>query len=252
MTVLVGVQCTDGIVIGVDSMATSTAGPNPLVQILSNDKLQAVGDRILLATTGSVGLSQRFRDHVQRHWDGSKFRGQCSTCMAALAGETIRDFQASGVSRHPQMGLGFGALVAAVIEQKPYLVEFQVTDFQPEIKHGRLFSVSIGSGQILADPFLAFVSRVLWQNEMPDVYMAKMGIFWVLSHTIQYAPGGVGAPIKLGTLKKIGGNWNVSISEDTQEQAQFIQELEKRIHESPKAAIEDAQKTPLPEPPKAA
>jgi hypothetical protein len=38
-------------------------------------------------------------------------------------------------------------------------------DFQPEIKRGKLFFVSMGSGQPLADPFLAFVKRVLWKDQ---------------------------------------------------------------------------------------
>jgi hypothetical protein len=62
-------------------------------------------------------------------------------------------------------------------------------DFQPEIKRGKLFFVSMGSGQPLADPFLAFVKRVLWKDQTPTVDAAKIGVYWALSHTIDCASG---------------------------------------------------------------
>ena len=59
--------------------------------------------------------------------------------------------------------------MAAAVKDGPFLAEFGTTDFQPEIKTGKLFFVSMGSGQMLANPFLAFVCRVLWDSKMPDV-----------------------------------------------------------------------------------
>jgi hypothetical protein len=78
---------------------------------------------------------------------------------------------------HPQLGLQFGALIGAYLEQAPRLVEFGSMDFQPEFKEGKLFFVSAGSGQLLADPFLAFVSRVLWKGMMPTVELARFGVY---------------------------------------------------------------------------
>jgi hypothetical protein len=36
MTILVGIQCTDGIVVGADSVSTSAAGPSPLIHLQSS------------------------------------------------------------------------------------------------------------------------------------------------------------------------------------------------------------------------
>jgi len=93
------------------------------------------------------------------------------------------------------------------VDASPQLVEFDPVGFQPEIKKDNLHFVSMGSGQILADPFLAFVSRILWGSKPPDVKMGSFGLYWVLSYTIQYAPGGVGRPIKIAVLKKEKGDW---------------------------------------------
>ena len=57
MTILVGVKCTDGVVIGSDSIATSSAGPQPVMQIRSNDKIHIFRDKVIVAATGAVGYT---------------------------------------------------------------------------------------------------------------------------------------------------------------------------------------------------
>ena len=144
-------------------------------------------------------------------------------------------------------GLRFGALLAAGNSKSgPFLIEYGPTDFQPEIKTGKLFFVSMGSGQILADPFLAFVTRVIWKSEMPTVDVAKLGVYWVLDHTIKLAPGKVGPPIKIATLRKSGESW-VAKEEDTQQSAQYVNDLEKHIGDFG-APVDEAKPEPVPEP----
>ena len=137
--------------------------------------------------------------------------------------------------------------MAMVCNGKAELLEYGTKDFQPEIKKGNLFYVSMGSGQILADPFLAFVSRVLWKDTLPTVKMAKIGVFWVLSHTVKHAAGGVGLPLKLAVLQKVGIDWKTEILDDTQEQSQFIAALEASISQmDPLAAAPATQPPPAP------
>ena len=71
----------------------------------------------------------------------------------------------------------------------------------------------MGSGQVLADPFLAFVSRVLWQGKQPDVKTATFGVYWALDHAIKFAPGGIGAIRKVGL-------WPLLLREETVEYEQ--------------------------------
>ena len=98
---------------------------------------------------------------------------------------------------------------------------------------------------MLADPFLAFVCRVLWKNEMPTVDRGKFGVYWVLDHTIKLAPGKVGLPIRLATLRLVDGKW-VAKEQDTQESAQYIASLEEHIGKFTGAPIEDATAEPVP------
>lgn len=251
MTVLVGVLCSDGVVIGADSIATSSAGMHPIIRMPSDDKIKIVADRIIIAGTGSVGLSQRFHSIVQSHWDGKGFANPANQCVKEMAEKAVKDFQGTGTPRTPQSGFGFGAMVAAPISDKPELVEYGLLDFQPERKTPKLHFVSMGSGQLLADPFLAFVSRVLWAGKQPDVKTAMFGVYWALDHAIKYAPGGVGEPIVVATLQRESGQWRARIAEREalQEQSQHIAEIESRIARYPADIITQAPAAVPPAPP---
>ena len=111
--------------------------------------------------------------------------------------------------------------------------------------------LSMGSGQILAEPFLAFIKRVLWDDEVPNVKNAIFGVFWTLSHAIKCAPGNVGLPINIATLQKRGGQWKAEILDEEilQEQEQHIGVVEDRIRNLPIEVIEQAKAEKLPAPP---
>jgi len=255
VTVLVGVRCTDGVVIGADSAAFAyyadfVVGKN-LNQSLRPSRR---GGRIIIASTGAVGLSQRFHGIVKSHWDNKLFQKPIAECLREITRATIQDFEHTGVPRliPQQGGIGFGSLMAVVLDGKPQLIEFGSVDFQPEIKNDMLHFVAMGSGQVLAEPFMAFVSRVLWGGKPPDVQLGAFGLYWVLSHTIQYAPGGVGKPIKIAILKREKGSWVARSVEgdELQEPEQHVAEIEKLIAGYPKAVVDGETKvTPPPPPP---
>lgn len=253
MTVLVGVKCTNGVVIGADSIATSAHGHASLLQT-QTDKIQIISDQVIVAGSGSVGLIQRFNDVVNKSWHNNLFQQETWACLKSISAATINDFQSTGVpQKQPPHGLGFGfgALLAAPIEGEARLVEFGIADVQPELKDEKPIFVAMGSGQMLAEPFVAFVSRVLWGDGVPDVQTAMFGVYWALDHTIKYAPGGVGAPIRIATLMEDKGEWQARILEDDelQEQAQHIGQIEQRIGRYPREILQEPQAASPPAPP---
>lgn len=252
MTVLVGVRCTDGIVIGADSAATSAAGQQPVVSYPLADKINIVGNRIIHASTGMVGLGQRVGEIIKDAHDNKKhFQKSCMDCCKEITRAVITDFKSTNVLFHNQLGYGFGTLVAGPFGSSHELVEFAPMDYQPEIKRDKLFFVSMGSGQTLADPFLAFVARVLWHNELPTTDRAMFGVLWVLSHTVAYAPGGIGEPLSLAVLRKVSGKWQARKldEEELQEPKQHIAEIEKRLGSYPEKMLEEAAASAPPTPP---
>ena len=252
MTVLVGVLCSDGLVVGADSIATSSAGMHPLIQVRSDDKIKIIGGRVIIAGTGAVGLGQRFHAVVQKAWDEEIFsRKSCNDCCRHLATAAVTDFRGTGTPQHSQNGYGFAAMLGVPIGNSPELVEFGLPDFQPERKTGNMHFVSMGSGQVLADPFLAFVSRVLWQGKQPDVKTATFGVYWALDHAIKFAPGGIGAPIRIAVLRRVSNEWSARLLEEAEleEQAQHISEIESRISGYPAQIIAQGEVSPPPQPP---
>jgi hypothetical protein len=248
VTVLVGVRCIDGVVIGSDSIATSSMGQFPLIHLQYDGKIEIFSESVIVATTGAIGYSQRLHYHVKEAIRGHVFKNYDSReCTNNISKRFLTELGNSMANWHPQEGVRFGALIAANLKDGPCLAEFGTNDFQPEIKGEKIFFVSMGSGQMLADPFLSFVSRVLWKGKMPTVDDGKLGVHWVLDHTIKLAPGKVGPPIRLATLRKLGEQW-VAKEQDTQESAQYISELEGYIGKFMTAPIETAKPEPIPEP----
>src|SRR5437660_12846732 len=68
MTALVGICCTDGIVIGSDSSSTFAATHQFRTIEQKCKKVDTIDDQMILAGTGAVGLHQRFREVVTAYW----------------------------------------------------------------------------------------------------------------------------------------------------------------------------------------
>lgn len=244
MTVLVGVKCTDGVVVGADSAATSAAGQTHLLKMAS-DKIEVIGGRVIVAGTGQIGMGQRFTKIVSDAHDAKLFQGKQVDVARQLAGLARNDFASTGCAQGQ-----YGALVAAPMEDSGCLVEFAVSDFQPELKTAKLNFVAMGSGQLLAEPFVSFVARTFWESKTPDVQSAIFGVHWALAHTLRTAPGLVGPPIAIATLTKQKKGWCAELLSDEVlgEQAQHMAAIEDSIAKYKEKLLEGVEAPPPPEP----
>lgn len=208
MTVIVGVLCKDGIVIGSDSSATSTApsGGNfsiPTVE-QKTKKVDIIHDFIVFGGTGSVGLGQRFKEVVKTYFSvEANLKKSPITISQEIYIKTRDDFAKTNIGINQKK---FGAVMGFSINSETYLLEYPVDDFQPEFKSNHYWYVSMGSGQLIADPFLGFVRKVFWNDEQPTLNTGIFGTLWVLEHAIDVNPGGIGAPPQICVLKKDENN----------------------------------------------
>lgn len=71
MTSIIGIRCRDGVVIGADSAATSSDGSGQVrtIEIPTQRKIEIIHGKIVIATTGSIGYSQRFAEVVKTMWE---------------------------------------------------------------------------------------------------------------------------------------------------------------------------------------
>jgi 20S proteasome alpha/beta subunit len=243
LTVLVGVLCRDGIIIGADSASTFVAGSTRTIE-QPTTKIEIIGGSIILAGTGPVGMKQRFAHIVEEHWKERKFQGDATTVTTTLSALAIQNFKKTEAPRG-----GFGALVAFPVHKQPSLCEFDEAGFQPELKTPGMWYVSMGSGQTITDPFLGFIRRVFWTDGKPP--SCQDGIFatvWAIQHAIELNPGGINGPIRVATL---------ALNAKGEPIARMLEDGEMEEH---KENVEGANRhlrkyretppTPIPEPPK--
>jgi hypothetical protein len=199
MTVLVGVRTSSGVVIGTDSSATFGNGQLATIE-QPTKKIEIIQEKIIVAGTGQIGLGQRFCNQVIASINRQDYKHKNAIEMATeMSRVAIIDFQQTGVK------LGqFGALVAFAYKNDLQLCEFPCSDFQPELKTS-VWYASMGSGQLIADPFLALIRRVFWKDTAPSFPEAVFAVTWVLQHAIAVNPGGINGPMQIAVLQNVSG-----------------------------------------------
>jgi 20S proteasome alpha/beta subunit len=68
MTVIVGILCSDGVVIGSDSaMAAGRASTGYTIQLEDSGvlKIEVIHNNAITAVTGAIGLAQRFNEKIE-------------------------------------------------------------------------------------------------------------------------------------------------------------------------------------------
>ena len=106
-------------------------------------------------------------------------------------------------------------MIGLPIENEPCLLVFDDSAQSIEVTLDSPF-MSIGSGSFQADPFLAFVKRIFWDDAAPKSIAA--GIFctlWTLDHVSRVNAGlGVGGRPNVAVLKRLGNAWQAERLED--------------------------------------
>ena len=205
MTLVVGILCTDGVVIGTDSATTQVQGQLPTIEQPNREKIKIIDNKAIIGGTGAVGLGQRFEHLVQKCMKDNSFRGKSPIEVSTMLSRvTIQDFQSTntspiGTNSSP---IGYGALVAFPCKEEFTLVEFEVGTFQPELKTKSGWYVSMGAGKLVADPLLGLMRRVFWGDSPPTWQEGVFAATMVLTLGCWMAPQGVSEPIQIAVLAK--------------------------------------------------
>ena len=243
MTLIVGIRCSDGVVLGADGAATlgDAAFAQPTV-IQPVAKLHIVSDRIIMGVSGQVGLGQLYSDSVKRA--GQRLaKGSLANLQRelhqAIKSDSEQAVQAAVLwaKLNPQAAISLAAttsLVAIIGEGRPQLIQCNQVG-QAEAATDDLPYVSIGSGQSLADPFLAFLRQVFWPDSPPRLAQGIFAVVWTLTHSIRVAPGGVSEPIQVMTLTNDKGKPSAQVLQDVelQEHRQSVDAAERHLSSFP-------------------
>jgi 20S proteasome alpha/beta subunit len=246
MTAIVGVLCSDGIVIGSDSAASFGFGNGQTIEQPAK-KIHIIGDHIIVAGTGQVGMGQRFCHLVEKLYQNKELTKHDHIGIGKLFSQHgIQDFGSTSAPKGQ-----FGCLVAFSQGQKFYLLELQLADFQPEFKTVDLPFVSLGCGQPITDPFLGFLKKVFFAAGPP---MLEDGIFitlWALLHAIELNPGGVNGPVQIAILENTGSNFKAMMltEDELAEHRANVTSAEEHLRNYKKLVGGAAQAAPIPSAP---
>ena len=211
MTLIVGIKCSDGVVLGADGAATYGVMGQPTIRQAAPHKLSILHDCVVVGVSGPVGLGQRFCSEIETLWLDKKLSGKSPVQAMTIIRQqlwthTQFELNAAALARNTigptanQSALAH-SVVALPCNKVPSLLQFDQQG-APEAATDDLPFVAIGSGQFIADPFLAFLRRLLWPNRSPKLQEGVFTALWTLEHAIQTHPGGVAGPIQIVTLQQ--------------------------------------------------
>ena len=128
-------------------------------------------------------------------------------------------------------------VAAIIIDGEPSLLSFDQSA-SPERMSADLPFISCGSGQQIADPFLALIRRLFWPDRLPTLAEGKFAIFWTLHHAIETHPGGVAAPMQIVVVQKETAQWKARqlLSERLKEIEEHVLKMEAHIKDFGKAS----------------
>lgn len=245
-----------------DSAATyGNLGRSTIVQT-SATKLTPIAGTLIVGMSGPVGFSQRYVETVDGLWRSNQFASLAPAAAMVLLANHLKALIGSEVQLMVEFAKVLGpaaassvmcsTLVAMPIADEARLFQF---DHQgsPEEATESLPFVAIGSGEPIADPFLAFLRRVFWPTGLPTVSDGTLTAVWTLDHAIRTNPGGVGGQIHVLILETANGGWGVRELEDSQvqEHTQMIQLAEDRLRTFRDVLIPGSNEEPVPMPPPA-
>ena len=224
MTLVIGVRCGDGVVIGSDSVTTysSPAGQRTIEQEIDT-KVRIVRNSALYASAGAVGPSQDILSSLESNWQrvGKRpkhhiVKKEISDLISAQISHYARRMEETlvvpGRSDSFVTGVEYAAVMAVPIANEHHLFLFD-RHGNPEEYRSELPIVTVGSGQVQADPFLAFVKRVAWNDKQPNsVQQGIVGVLWTLQYVIaRNSSLGVGGEPSVGILEIDRGRWVASV-----------------------------------------
>jgi len=227
MTLIIGIKCADGIVVGSDGAATymTVLGQSRTIT-QPTPKLIAIGEQVIVGVSGSVGLCQSYCHEIEPLVKNRNNLAPWKTVAEA------RRFLQENLWKHAQVSWQRAEVVAKTVGPHAMqealnqtIVAFPVGNdshllqlnhqCQPEEATANLPFIAIGSGQPTADPFLAFIRRVLWPSNTPSLKDGVFAVTWALDYSIKAQPGGIAEPMQIMVLEKPGDRWKLrELSED--------------------------------------
>ena len=208
MTVLVAFYCTDGVVIGADSMITPSMG-NMAVGHHHGQKISVLDGPQLFAFAGDQGQSERVRIMANGINTQIANRAHEIDHPLALTQAMVQQFNATGIGN----SINTNPVLAFEHNGTHHCCCFEGA-LQPRLLDQTHYYAAHGSGKLSADPFLRFLTDTFCGQGQPTVTEAIFLATWAVQHVIDVNPGGVAAPIRIATFQKNQNTYSATLLPD--------------------------------------
>lgn len=242
-----------------DSAATYGSDGRMTIGQQEISKIRRLSDSILYSSTGAVGMGQLVANSIKQGWDAKQFRAETPEEFMDKIGKKIGELvfpylQGATLTRQLTGDASSSlckSLLAIPFKEKSYLFQFDYNG-APERATDELPFVALGSGQNIADPFLALLKRLLWKDSKPTLGEGRVAAAWTIDHVRLTNPGGVGGRIQLATLAPKPGNQGPTATllseQEIGEHMQQVRSAEKALIDELRAPGKDEGEPP-PTPP---
>jgi len=209
MTLVVSLNCKDGLVMGSDGQATVGSSGGPIRQPIQ--KISPIGKKILVSGSGHVGIIQRYLDGINK-FNRDLLQDRLTPELREKIRRTVFDIMQNEANRHiafhkPLKDAGFphasippfSELLFACLEnngdKKIWRIGADGSDeFLEEVGYG-----CIGSGDIFAYTLL----RNYEVKEL-DTEKGELIVYRVIKEAIKVGAYGLGEPIDVWRITKDG------------------------------------------------
>jgi 20S proteasome alpha/beta subunit len=204
MTLIIGIVCKDGVVMASDSAASFGKEGVPTIGQQEVRKVHQLSDALLYSSMGAIGMSQVIADALKKSWEQEEFANiptperVMHTIGMKLIQILVPYLQTATLTR-PLIGDASQSLckslVAMPVQHVPCLFSFDYNG-APERITEELPFVAMGSGQPIADPFLALLKRLLWQNSQPTLAEGRLAATWTIEPRRCWREDSIGNPLR--------------------------------------------------------
>ncbi|KPK79022.1 MAG: hypothetical protein AMS25_14035 [Gemmatimonas sp. SM23_52] len=213
MSLIVGIRCAEGVVLAASGPATVPSQDGlPAARQLAR-KLHVVAGQAVLGVAGHDGLAQEMALSLERCLSEPEQRDAAEDVLRSR----IRQALAAPVQRTVAIHRTLTGLPGFAVSSNGYVVtqsllavpfegslrlfevdpECTVTEITPELS-----CACVGSSRSVAEPFLAFLRKVLWSDSRPGLDQAELAAYWTVLHSIESNPGGLSHPIQIVVLTR--------------------------------------------------
>ena len=241
MTILVGILCTNGVVIASDGMASMNLGTTPFVGH-SNLKTHVIDNKVIIACAGDDNLMTQFVHFFRSNYleYSKKHELQQSSSIFTLMHELSSQFAQdiiNAIKQYPDEltnnllqqinnnGFDFNAIVGAPFNGKHYIFQYD-TFLRPHmLRENGIWHIILGSGHLVGNPSIHLVKKILNIKAQPEIDRGQILAYWTISHAIEVSSGGIGGEITTAVLQKINGQYSASIENKVSEHKSFIEDM---------------------------